>query len=186
MLGAPYYRKTRGIAYQREEAFTASEKAWQEKKFYLLVAGVDLQTQRQIRALSRVVHTRPDTYEVKSDDTPSLLPEHAIAVRFHSIGGWGAITTGKNLGAIIGDFNDFLYERDKVDRKGYQVDVPIVAGDSGAVLVNADGHAGATIYAKSRGVNDRAWAVDVGTIPTLMAAAKAGPIPEAPVGECAR
>ncbi len=53
-------------------------------------------------------------YEVKSDETPSLLPEGAIAVRFHSIGGWGAITTGKNLGAIIGDFNDFLYERDRV------------------------------------------------------------------------
>ena len=53
-------------------------------------------------------------YEVKSDDTPSLLPDGAISVRFHSIGGWGAITTGKNLGAIIGDFNDFLYDRDKV------------------------------------------------------------------------
>jgi pyruvate-ferredoxin/flavodoxin oxidoreductase len=53
-------------------------------------------------------------YEVKSSDTPSLLPEGAIAVRFHSVGGWGAITTGKNLGAIIGDFNDFLYERDKL------------------------------------------------------------------------
>jgi pyruvate-ferredoxin/flavodoxin oxidoreductase len=53
-------------------------------------------------------------YEVKSADAPSLLPEGAIAVRFHSVGGWGAITTGKNLGAIIGDFNDFLYERDKV------------------------------------------------------------------------
>jgi pyruvate-ferredoxin/flavodoxin oxidoreductase len=53
-------------------------------------------------------------YEVKSDDTPSLLPEGAIAVRFHSVGGWGAITTGKNLGAIIGDLNDLLYERDKV------------------------------------------------------------------------
>src|SRR5207253_2131485 len=53
-------------------------------------------------------------YEVKSDDAPSLLPEHAIAVRFHSIGGWGAITTGKNLGAILGDLNDLLYERDKV------------------------------------------------------------------------
>jgi pyruvate-ferredoxin/flavodoxin oxidoreductase len=52
-------------------------------------------------------------YEVKADETPSLLPEGSIAVRFHSIGGWGAITTGKNLGAIIGDFNDFLYERDK-------------------------------------------------------------------------
>ena len=53
-------------------------------------------------------------YEVKSDETPSLLPEGAIAVRFHSVGGWGAITTGKNLGAIIGDLNDLLYDRDKV------------------------------------------------------------------------
>ena len=53
-------------------------------------------------------------YEVKSDDTPSLLPDKAIAVRFHSVGGWGAITTGKNLGAIIGDLNDLLYDRDKI------------------------------------------------------------------------
>src|SRR5713101_6194346 len=53
-------------------------------------------------------------YEVRSDETPSLLPEGAIAVRFHSVGGWGAITTGKNLGAIIGDLNDLLYDRDKV------------------------------------------------------------------------
>ncbi|HVZ19563.1 MAG TPA: 2-oxoacid:acceptor oxidoreductase family protein [Vicinamibacterales bacterium] len=45
-------------------------------------------------------------YSVKSDDAPSLLPEGSIAVRFHSVGGWGAITTGKNLGAIIGEFND--------------------------------------------------------------------------------
>jgi pyruvate-ferredoxin/flavodoxin oxidoreductase len=51
-------------------------------------------------------------YAVVGDETPSLLPEGAVAVRFHSIGGWGAITTGKNLGAIIGDFNDLLYERD--------------------------------------------------------------------------
>ncbi len=53
-------------------------------------------------------------YAVKSEETPSLLPEGAVAVRFHSIGGWGAITTGKNLGAIIGDLNDLLYERDKI------------------------------------------------------------------------
>ncbi len=51
-------------------------------------------------------------YSVVTDETPSLLPEGAVAVRFHSIGGWGAITTGKNLGAIIGDLNDLLYERD--------------------------------------------------------------------------
>jgi pyruvate-ferredoxin/flavodoxin oxidoreductase len=53
-------------------------------------------------------------YAAKSDEMPSLLPEGAIAVRFHSIGGWGAITTGKNLGAILGDLNDLLYERDRV------------------------------------------------------------------------
>ena len=53
-------------------------------------------------------------YAAKSDDTPSLLPEGSVAVRFHSVGGWGAITTGKNLGAIIGDLNDLLYERDRV------------------------------------------------------------------------
>ena len=51
-------------------------------------------------------------YAVIGDETPSLLPAGAVAVRFHSIGGWGAITTGKNLGAIIGDLNDLLYARD--------------------------------------------------------------------------
>ena len=58
-------------------------------------------------------------YSVIADETPSLLPEGAVAVRFHSIGGWGAITTGKNLGAILGDLNDLLYERDhQVDEYG--------------------------------------------------------------------
>jgi pyruvate-ferredoxin/flavodoxin oxidoreductase len=51
-------------------------------------------------------------YSVVGDESPSLLPEGAVAVRFHSIGGWGAITTGKNLGAILGDLNDLLYARD--------------------------------------------------------------------------
>ena len=51
-------------------------------------------------------------YAVIGEETPSLLPEGAVAVRFHSIGGWGAITTGKNLGAILGDLNDLIFERD--------------------------------------------------------------------------
>ncbi len=51
-------------------------------------------------------------YGVVTDERPSLLPDGAVAVRFHSIGGWGAITTGKNLGAILGDLNDLLFERD--------------------------------------------------------------------------
>ena len=50
-------------------------------------------------------------YSVISKDTPSLLPDKAIAVRFHSIGGWGMITTGKNLGEIIGDFGELLKHR---------------------------------------------------------------------------
>ena len=53
-------------------------------------------------------------YAVLSKDTPSLLPEGAIAVRFHSIGGWGMITTGKNLGELIGEFGQYISERDNV------------------------------------------------------------------------
>ncbi len=49
-------------------------------------------------------------YAVISRDTPSLLPEGSIAVRFHSIGGWGMITTGKNLGEILGEFGQLISE----------------------------------------------------------------------------
>lgn len=44
-------------------------------------------------------------YAVLADDTPSLLPESAISVRLHSIGGWGAITTGKNMAEILGNLS---------------------------------------------------------------------------------
>ena len=32
---------------------------------------------------------------------PNLLPKDAIAVRMHSVGGWGAVTTGKNLAMTL-------------------------------------------------------------------------------------
>ena len=51
-------------------------------------------------------------YEVKSEETPSLLPEGSIAVRLHSIGGWGMITTGKNLAGVMGELGDFVAKRD--------------------------------------------------------------------------
>jgi pyruvate-ferredoxin/flavodoxin oxidoreductase len=58
-------------------------------------------------------------YSVKSKDTPSLLPENAIAVRLHSIGGWGMITTGKNLGEIIGELGNEVSKRnEKYDEFG--------------------------------------------------------------------
>ncbi|MCP4446572.1 MAG: oxidoreductase, partial [Myxococcales bacterium] len=59
-------------------------------------------------------------YAVVSEETPSLLPKMAIAVRLHSIGGWGMITTGKNLGAIIGAMGDELSTEDgSIDESGH-------------------------------------------------------------------
>jgi len=56
-------------------------------------------------------------YAAISKDQPSMLPEKAIAVRFHSIGGWGMITTGKNLGSIIGEFGQVLAEQDPANAR---------------------------------------------------------------------
>ena len=50
-------------------------------------------------------------YAVISDRTPSLLPDGAVAVRFHSVGGWGMITTGKNLSEVIGEIGEDLAKR---------------------------------------------------------------------------
>ena len=49
---------------------------------------------------------------VISEDRPSLLPDKSIAIRFHSLGGWGAITTGKNLGEIMGELSTYIAKRD--------------------------------------------------------------------------
>ncbi len=40
---------------------------------------------------------------VKGSVNPNLLPKGAITVRMHSVGGWGAITTGKNLAITLYD-----------------------------------------------------------------------------------
>ncbi len=46
-----------------------------------------------------VLASYPDVAELNLTPTerPSLLPEGSISLRIHSVGGWGAITTGKNL-----------------------------------------------------------------------------------------
>ncbi len=38
---------------------------------------------------------------VRGSENPNMMPQDAITVRFHSIGGWGAITTGKNLAMTL-------------------------------------------------------------------------------------
>ena len=40
---------------------------------------------------------------VHGSENPNLMPEGAITARFHSVGGWGAITTGKNLAMTLFD-----------------------------------------------------------------------------------
>jgi pyruvate-ferredoxin/flavodoxin oxidoreductase len=38
---------------------------------------------------------------VRGSENPNLLPKGSITVRMHSVGGWGAITTGKNLAMTL-------------------------------------------------------------------------------------
>ncbi len=38
---------------------------------------------------------------VRGSENPNLMPKDSITVRFHSVGGWGAITTGKNLAMTL-------------------------------------------------------------------------------------
>ena len=38
---------------------------------------------------------------IRGSENPNLLPKEAITVRMHSVGGWGAITTGKNLAMTL-------------------------------------------------------------------------------------
>ncbi|MDH5720137.1 MAG: 2-oxoacid:acceptor oxidoreductase family protein [Spirochaetia bacterium] len=40
---------------------------------------------------------------VRGSENPNLMPEGAITVRMHSVGGWGAMTTGKNLAMTLFD-----------------------------------------------------------------------------------
>jgi pyruvate-ferredoxin/flavodoxin oxidoreductase len=69
----------------------------------------------------------PHPYAVQSAETPSLLPEGAIAIRFHSIGGWGMITTGKNMGEILGALGSYVAHRDEPEAPVYATAVHISA-----------------------------------------------------------
>ncbi|MGK7390162.1 MAG: 2-oxoacid:acceptor oxidoreductase family protein [Candidatus Cyclobacteriaceae bacterium M2_1C_046] len=40
---------------------------------------------------------------VHGSENPNLMPKGATTVRFHSVGGWGAMTTGKNLAMTLFD-----------------------------------------------------------------------------------
>lgn len=73
----------------------------QEKFFYLSVDFVrdEPANPKQEIHMQKLLEDYPQikNMAVRGSENPNLLPENSITVRMHSVGGWGAITTGKNL-----------------------------------------------------------------------------------------
>ncbi|MGE0080648.1 MAG: 2-oxoacid:acceptor oxidoreductase family protein [Thiohalomonadaceae bacterium] len=44
---------------------------------------------------------------LRGSENPNLMPKGAITVRMHSVGGWGAVTTGKNLAMTLFELLDY-------------------------------------------------------------------------------
>jgi pyruvate-ferredoxin/flavodoxin oxidoreductase len=71
------------------------------RKFFYL--GIDFvregTTPKQEIQVQKLLEAYPKIGEmaVHGSENPNLMPEGSITVRMHSVGGWGAITTGKNL-----------------------------------------------------------------------------------------
>ena len=78
-----------------------------KKQFYL---SIDFIRDTAFTPKQRVYQeTIQDAYphvkelSVRGSENPNLMPKEAVTVRFHSVGGWGAITTGKNLAMTLFD-----------------------------------------------------------------------------------
>ncbi|ODB99633.1 pyruvate ferredoxin oxidoreductase [Candidatus Thiodiazotropha endoloripes] len=72
----------------------------QRKFFYLGIDFVrDADTPKQEIHIQKLLEAYPDIGDMalRGSENPNLMPEGSITVRMHSVGGWGAITTGKNL-----------------------------------------------------------------------------------------
>jgi pyruvate-ferredoxin/flavodoxin oxidoreductase len=77
----------------------------QRKFYYLSVDFVrdqsanpkqEIQQQQLLEAYPRIKEMA-----LCGSENPNLMPAKAIAVRMHSVGGWGAVTTGKNLAMTL-------------------------------------------------------------------------------------
>ncbi len=72
-----------------------------QKRFFYL--GIDFvreaNTPKQEIHIQKLLEAYPDIADmaVQGSENPNLMPKDSITVRMHSVGGWGAITTGKNL-----------------------------------------------------------------------------------------
>jgi pyruvate-ferredoxin/flavodoxin oxidoreductase len=74
--------------------------AGQKRFFYLGIDFVrDAANPKQEIHLQKLLEAYPNVGDLalRGSENPNLMPEDSITVRMHSVGGWGAITTGKNL-----------------------------------------------------------------------------------------
>jgi len=82
-----------------------------ERKFYLSIDFIKdkPQSPKEEIANDQLREHYPDLarLSVKGSENPNLMPEGSITVRIHSIGGWGAMATGKNLTMTLAELLDF-------------------------------------------------------------------------------
>ena len=72
----------------------------QKNFFYLGIEFVrEADNPKQEIHIQKMLEAYPNITDLalKGSENPNLMPEGSITVRMHSVGGWGAITTGKNL-----------------------------------------------------------------------------------------
>jgi pyruvate-ferredoxin/flavodoxin oxidoreductase len=78
-----------------------------KRMFYLSIDFVrqSMMTPKQEIYQQSVMDAYPKVAElaIRGSENPNLMPEGSITVRMHSVGGWGAITTGKNLALTLFD-----------------------------------------------------------------------------------
>jgi len=78
-----------------------------KRMFYLSIDFVrrSMMTPKQEIYQQEVLDAYPGVGElaIRGSVNPNLMPKDSITVRMHSVGGWGAITTGKNLAMTLFD-----------------------------------------------------------------------------------
>ncbi|HFA49969.1 MAG TPA: pyruvate ferredoxin oxidoreductase [Bacteroidetes bacterium] len=79
----------------------------QKKQFYLSIDFIRdaafTPKQRLYQETIQDAYPHVKELAVRGSENPDLMPDGATTVRFHSVGGWGAITTGKNLAMTLFD-----------------------------------------------------------------------------------
>jgi pyruvate-ferredoxin/flavodoxin oxidoreductase len=82
-------------------------KGQQKRLFYLSIDFVrkSMMTPKQEIYQQSVIDAYPHVADLalRGSENPNLMPKDSITVRMHSVGGWGAITTGKNLAITLFD-----------------------------------------------------------------------------------